>query len=186
MSWHPLLPPNGIISHCFWVGACSPVNHRMPLQVPERGMGGQMEESMHSPLLPLAGCHHPDTLLSLLRECHHPACMTGWPSSEPSPARCNTAPCCHGYSAISPELWHQCLRGARVLPHAYTCAWQGTCHIWASYNIFSRKWKEKEGKVTQRMRVKITGGHSKWMDEGTCWPDWARKWRVNTALGFQL
>lgn len=98
-------------------------------------------------------CHHwltaiTQTLYSLPRDCHHPACMMGWPSSESSQARCNTVPCCHGYLAISPEWWHQCLRGARALLHAYAWAQQEPCHIWASYNIFSRKWIEKEGKVT--------------------------------------
>lgn len=136
LSGHPLLSLSGGATHCSWVGVLSLISHGMPLQAPEWGWGGQMEGSVLSTLSPLAGCHHPDPPHSLPRECHCLACVMGWLSSESSRAGySSTVPCCHGYLAISPESWHQCLRGARALPHAYSCARQGPGHIWASYSI---------------------------------------------------
>lgn len=124
--WHPRLLS----------GSAQPDKSRDAPPGTEWGWGGQMEGSVLSTLSPLAGCHHPDTPHSLPRECHCAACVTGWLSSESSRAGCSsTVPCCHGYLAVSPESWHQCLRGARALPHAYACARQGPGHIWASYSI---------------------------------------------------
>ena len=136
LSGHPLLSLSGGAVHSSWVGVLSLRSHGTPLQAPGWGRGGQMEGSVLSTLSPLAGCHHPGTSHSLPKGCHCPACVMGWPSSEPSWAGCSsTAPCCHGYSAISPESWHQCVRGARALAHAYAWARQGPGHIWASYSI---------------------------------------------------
>lgn len=103
---------------------------------------------------------------------------------EPSKAGCNIEPCCHGYLAISPELWHQYLQGARALPHAYVYTRQGPGHIWASYNVSSKKWWRRRERWQGESRH-VMGAHvAKWTNEGACWLPWRKAGRVKAELGI--
>lgn len=81
--------PVGTVSHCSQAGVPSLINHWLPLQAQEWGWRGQMEANVDGPLSPLAVCHHPDTAL-LAEGMSLSFLHDGWPSSEPSQARCKT------------------------------------------------------------------------------------------------